>query len=195
MRSIWRFLSTPRGLFRRSAASREERRLLSDLRVARSRERVLAAARASGERVEDQLTEVRARVADIAARLPRGHTAAFCAFAGICVLSAAFLRAMCGGLRAEVLEMWGTLDNPYLLDLRYCTSRLAKAGFFLTSSVWAGLGLLIVPVAVWFVQRRLERRHARALAAAAAWLVLATVIVFSFAVFSMLFLPLFLPVQ
>jgi type VI protein secretion system component VasK len=65
-----------------------------------------------------------------------------------------------------------------------------KAGFFLRSSMWTGMGLLVLAVSVWFTQRRLERRHAMALAAAAASLVLATTFVFFIALFSMFLRPL-----
>ena len=88
-----------------------------------------------------------------------------------------------------------SLPGVYLLEFRYYESRLAKAGFLLASSVWTGLGLLIPPMAAWFVQKRLERRHALALAAVAASLVLATAFVFIFALFSMIIFPVFWLVQ
>jgi hypothetical protein len=188
--SLWRFISKPRGLLGPSAADREERRLLSDLRVARCSERSLGAAAAHGEQVVDELADVKARIADLAGRLPRGHTSAFCAFLVIYILSAMALVGAYGELRALILEMWGTLDNSYLLEYRYYASRLAKAGFFLRSSIWTGIGLLVPPVAMWFAQRKLERRHAHALNTVAAWLVLATTLVFAAALLRMLSRPL-----
>lgn len=187
---VWQFLSTPRWPFCRSAATREEHRLLWDLRVARCSEKSLEAAAARGEEVGDKLADVKARIADLAVRLPRGHTNAFCTFIVVYISSFFFLWTMYGETRDTIREMWGTLDNPYLLEYRYHTSRIAKAGFFLASSVWTGMGLLVPPVAMWFAQRKLERRHALALAAVAAGLVLATTLVFFIALFSMFLLPL-----
>ncbi len=194
-RTLWISLSKLRGPFGRSAAHREECRLLGDLRVARCSAVSLEGALARGEQVGGKLADVKARIADLEARLPRGHTSAFCAFIVIYVLSITLLMAMYGGLRVSIQEIWGTLDNAYLLEFRYYASRLAKAGFFLRSSMWTGMGLLILPVAAWFAQRRLERRHATALAAAGACLVLATTFVFFIALFSMFIGPLLMSVE
>jgi hypothetical protein len=177
-RNLWRFLCKPHGLLSWRTDTREERQLLWDLRVAHRIEKTLEAAASHGEDISDKLTDVKARIADIEARLPRGHTSAFCAFIVIYVLFVSILAAIYGDLRASTLEMWLTLDNPYLLEYRYYVSRLAKAGFFLRSSMWAGVGLLAPPVALWFAQRKLESRHAHTLATVATALVLATTCAF-----------------
>lgn len=191
---IWRFLVKARDPFGEDARRRDERRLLGTLNAARQREKALEAA-AGGEEVTERLANTRAEIAELTARLPRGDTTAFSVFLVVYVLTIFIVSEVYGALREAILEMWGTLDNPFLLEFRYSTSRLAKAGLFLASSVWTGVALAVLLGILWRVQRKLQRRHARALAAAGTGLVLAVAFIFLIAFFSMLIGPLLVPVS
>ena len=69
----------------------------------------------------------------------------------------------CADFRDGIGSLWGTLDNPYLLEHSYTATRICQIGKWITSSVVSGVVLAALWAPLWYVQRGLQRRHALAL--------------------------------
>ncbi len=156
-----------RDRLRRTVVDPGEQKLLDQLQKLRESERALQAAADAGGQVQDKLEETRAQAADVLGRMPRGAHGLYCALGLLCVLSLEVLTRMYRGFYPMLAEMWGGQDawtqNWYVQEYRWSSVRIFQLGLLLTSSLWFHVALASFFVALWLVQRKLQRWQARTL--------------------------------
>lgn len=163
---ILRVLSRILDPFRERAGDVEERKMLLQLRGMRDSEKALLAAAERGESVEEDLEETRAQAADLLSRMTRGDNPSFYTLCALSVLTLVPLGFAYRRLYPVIVEMWGGPEtwaaNWYLQRYRLYAAWIFRVGHFLIASIWSPVALVSLLAVLWFVQRRLQRRHARA---------------------------------
>jgi len=159
-RRLWQALLKVRDPFGQIARANDERRLLGKRRHARERLKALEAAAACGEDVAAEVVIAEAEIDDVTALMPRGSTAHFLGSVVVCAWVAAGLAGWCADFGEGIGELWGTLDNSYLLEHSYAATRICQVGQWITASVVSGVVLGALWILLWHVQRGLQRRHA-----------------------------------
>ncbi len=187
-------LSLIRDRLRDVVSDREERELLFQLRGVKERGKALRAAEEKGERVEERLEETNALAADLIRRLPRGDNPAFSKLCALSILLLVPLGWTYHALYPVIVEMWGEPEtwaaNWYIQRHRLRAAHVFRVAHVLLASAWSPVAFVSLLAVLWFVQRKLQRRHARAVMRVLIYLDLLAFFFLTYAVSSLLMLPL-----
>jgi hypothetical protein len=141
--------------------AKTEHEIVLLLQHTRERELILKTAATKGENVKDKLRQIREEIERLEITLPRGDTRFYCLACIWCLVAGVILVLVYKNAEQMIAGMWGTIDNAYLQQYRPGAVSLYKAGNFIASSAVAGMGFLFLLALLGFIQRRLQRRHAR----------------------------------
>lgn len=141
--------------------------MLRTLKQARFREKTLISAIANGESVQEELEKTRAQISDLLNRVPRGDNSSFCILCLWCILTIMFLVMIYHEFSGLIETIWGPPEHwPekwYLQEYRSVSAQIWPVGQFITSSIWSAVVVVLLLALLWYTQRRLQRRYARAL--------------------------------
>lgn len=158
----------------------EEQQILSGLKEARIREKILSAALAHGENVQDDLEQAKSQIIDLTKRIPRGDNQSFYAFCILCILCIPLFYTY-RKVQPIIMKDIDSLDNWIV--------QIWQAGCFIASSIWFSILAVLLLILLWRVQKRLQYSHARRLIAIITILLAITVFSFSMALCNLM-LPL-----
>lgn len=180
-------------LFGERKRERLERKLLFKRNSAFSEKKALEAIADKTPDQNARLEKAEKKVEELQQRLPRGDIFAFIGFS-IVVCALIFPVAfICH--HGVVEKIWGSLDHPYLLRHRRQAVSIYTAGEFLASPFVFGTLLPAFLISLFFIQRRLQQRHARLLIKICTVILIVSIGCFAAAFFSLLVLPLCCIVQ
>ncbi|MBI5778291.1 MAG: hypothetical protein HZA49_02420 [Planctomycetes bacterium] len=143
----------------------EEQQILSGLKEARIREKILSAARAHGENVKDDLEQAKSQVTDLTKRIPRGDNLSFYSFCILYTLCVLLFVYVYRSTHPYLMMAWDSLDNWYLQRFRPGGVQIYQVGYFIASSIWFPVLAVLLLILLWRIQKRLQYSRARRLIA------------------------------
>ncbi len=161
MNRILRIFFHENDLFGERKRERLERRLRFKLNSALSQKKALEAVSDPEPDHQARLETVDEKIAELQQRLPRGDIPTYILLLLVSGAAVFVLYRLCHS--GTVTQFWGSLDHPYLLRHRRWAVNVYKAGHVLASPLVFGPLLATIFTGLFFVQRRMQQRHARLL--------------------------------